>query len=508
MPNLFNLTPLYCPLTSETGLSKLATKFCCMVAIALVFGIDSAHSATVTQTGDMAYGTTWTQASYWSDNLAAHAGADYVNGNILRTPANSSAQTFPGDSLTLQNGGLFSYKGTASQIVTVNNLTLDNSTLQNVAGVGNDMFTLQGSFLDVRGTTSQLLVNPVYAGMGIIVNCTLLSGNGNLGMVADPSTLSSATVTLNPVTSSFSGNLYLGTVGGYTSASNIYLTIKDGFSTIGSLNIGTNGVYNISGTQTFGEVIIDGSVLPAGTYNYSDLSARGFASYFTNGSGNLISTTTNHVLFSDNFSDNEVTTPTYSLGSHSWVIDSGAFRADGVDVPNHLETAGQLNFGTASLTAIHLDLAPPSSATTETVEFDLRQSDGAQGGNHVFTLQLWDSANAATYYALKMSLNPAYFGTTSGFCCYTNTTLTTVGTAGMGLLNGGFRTVKLSFNPKNKTFTLTYDGVTALTGTLPALKVINRIVLINETGTVSWFVDNVIVRSIFPKPSGAIIRFQ
>ena len=205
-----------------------------------------------------------------------------------------------------------------------------------------------------------------------------------------------------------------------------------------------------------------------------------------------IETTTSYgeILFSDNFSGNTVNPPTFAEDNAKWVIDSGAFKADGTAVDgNYQPTAGELNFGTAAGTKIHVDLA--GSKKFASLEFNLRHSNGTHA-NYLFTIRVEDLTVAGSFYDIKMSLNPGYFGTT-GFALYANKALTVLGVKGNAIQQGGaiFETLRLEFDPVGGLM-LRKNGIEVLNApnSLKLTK-INRISLINESGTVSYFVDNV-----------------
>ncbi|WP_136082199.1 hypothetical protein [Pontiella desulfatans] len=79
----------------------------------------------------------WTDPTAWSDGVAAtNINNYYVTNNYLFSPV--SPATFPGKSLTIRGEGTqFQLKVTGSEVISVDNLTMDGGVL--VAGTGNDV---------------------------------------------------------------------------------------------------------------------------------------------------------------------------------------------------------------------------------------------------------------------------------------------------------------------------------------------------------------------------------
>ena len=125
-----------------------------VVALATLVIADPAQAADVTLGASNGIGTSsFETATSWSNGTAPSAGNAYFvpSGLTLRTPADSPANhTFAGDSLNLTSANLI-YKGiTNNNIITVNNLILDASLVNNASN-SSTAFTLGGS-ISVTGT--------------------------------------------------------------------------------------------------------------------------------------------------------------------------------------------------------------------------------------------------------------------------------------------------------------------------------------------------------------------
>src|SRR5688500_13802582 len=112
------------------------------------------YAADVTLTASNGFGaSSFASATSWSDGAAPAAGNAYFvpSGLALRTPADSATDhTFAGDSLKLTGANLL-YKGiTNVNTITVNNLTLDASLVNNASN-SSTAFILGGT-ISVAGT--------------------------------------------------------------------------------------------------------------------------------------------------------------------------------------------------------------------------------------------------------------------------------------------------------------------------------------------------------------------
>jgi hypothetical protein len=215
------------------------------------------------------------------------------------------------------------------------------------------------------------------------------------------------------------------------------------------------------------------------------------------------SATAGEIIFSDNFSNNQVNPPTFAKTGVQWVVDKGDLGTNGTAVGgNRKPTAGELNFGTEPGTKIHLDLATPGAESSRmtAMEFSLRDSNGAKGSNNLFTVRLEDAAVDGAFYDIKMALNPKYFNK-SGVALYAQpqngkNRLTPGGEGAAIRKNGPADTLRIEFDAVGGV-TLKLNGEEVLNAP-NSLKMttVNRISFINESGRVSYFVDNVIVEGV------------
>jgi fibronectin-binding autotransporter adhesin len=139
----------------------------------------AASAASVTMTASDGIGnSSFNTAGFWNNAAVPSAGNDYFTGDfVLRTPASGSSFTFAGDSLTINNTGVypqgFLFKGTgAAGILTVNNLILSGGRISHAQGIG-DVMNLAGN-LNVATT------GEIYAKQGNLTILANLSGAGTL----------------------------------------------------------------------------------------------------------------------------------------------------------------------------------------------------------------------------------------------------------------------------------------------------------------------------------------
>ncbi|MEX1049345.1 MAG: autotransporter-associated beta strand repeat-containing protein [Akkermansiaceae bacterium] len=164
------------------------------------------HSASaVFLTADDPLGqTSFAAAGRWSDTLVPSSGKSYETYNSrLRTPTDGISRIFAGQSLAL-TGGSFTWKGTSSNTITVNNLALRGSAELLHAGSGT--FTMAGNLAVQSDNTV------VRAAGGNITLAANLSGSQSLLFVDNTTTLSGSN-------SAFSGKIAIGD--GRTSAVSI-----------------------------------------------------------------------------------------------------------------------------------------------------------------------------------------------------------------------------------------------------------------------------------------------
>ncbi|MDF3128486.1 PEP-CTERM sorting domain-containing protein [Kiritimatiellaeota bacterium B1221] len=155
----------------------------------------SAQAVTLTA-DDPAGKSSFTSGVRWSDGLAPSAGKDYVvdgtnsSSDAMRSPGSSSSSgspyiqtaTFAGDSLTLQNGGLLSLKGSNyNNRVVIDNLILDNGTVAanqpNTVPLfeGNIHLLSGGGIIDLDNGDRGIALKSVVTGTGAL---SLVTGTG------------------------------------------------------------------------------------------------------------------------------------------------------------------------------------------------------------------------------------------------------------------------------------------------------------------------------------------
>jgi hypothetical protein len=197
----------------------------------------------------------------------------------------------------------------------------------------------------------------------------------------------------------------------------------------------------------------------------------------------------------DDFSDGD------HLVNPTWTVDSGAVTSDGSQAPGSMYgLAGRLNFGTAAGTQVHLDF-PAVDNTAVSVEFELYQSNGAGGASYSFNFGLYDSTSDVGYLE-HATLNPTYYGS-SGFHAYNGSGEFIAGLAGYSLDNSP-AIIGMTFDPVTGV-TVTKNGdVVASWTNFNGLTKVDRFVLENGNGVVSWFVDDVAVTYV-PEPMTMVL---
>jgi hypothetical protein len=285
-----------------------------------------AQAATVTMITNNGAGQSWLTPAAWSDNLAAHAGDDYVVGAnfLLRTPP-SGSNAFPGDSLTLS--GQFNLASGTGTTTTVNNLTLNNGVIVNASSGstqnlnGSLHFNSGSSFIKSTGTTDP--ASPAGGPRNIVLDSVVTGG-----VTATAHFLRHGAFTLNNPANSFSGTWKIGGIGVETAGANPSSTLVDNSSnnistlraalegtlgvnanvaldlwsrfdpdydwaTTGSLTLMSNGgfsdaiVMTLDQNITVGALTIAGSSLQPANYSYGVLFAAGFGDYFVDGGGSI-----------------------------------------------------------------------------------------------------------------------------------------------------------------------------------------------------------------------------
>jgi hypothetical protein len=181
----------------------------------------------------------------------------------------------------------------------------------------------------------------------------------------------------------------------------------------------------------------------------------------------------------------------------AWVVDSGVFAADGSSIGNVSPRAGWLNFGTAGGTQIHLDLDNVVDNTPITVKFLLMQPNGAAGSGYIFKMGLMDTDSGEVYYE-NATLSTGFYGT-SGFHGYNSSGELVAGTAGEALDNG-VMWMEMRFDPETGVEIYKNNVLVASWTNFKNLTKVDRLILNNGNGAVSWFVDGVEVYAVNYEP--------
>ncbi len=152
-----------------------------LAALASGLGSFSALAATVTLTGDDAFGnSSFNSAGFWDNGAAPSAGNDYFTGQFrLRTPADGNSYTFGGNSLVANNAPIqdgsagIGYKGAGTTAILTANWVLDGGQAFNLQDVST-VFRMGGT-LSITPNGGQL-----WAKQGDIVVHAPISGTGPL----------------------------------------------------------------------------------------------------------------------------------------------------------------------------------------------------------------------------------------------------------------------------------------------------------------------------------------
>jgi len=230
-----------------------------------------ARSAQVTQTSGDAYGaSSFDTGTKWSDGLAPSAGNDYSTAFLLRTPNDGNTNiSFAGNSLTMNTGGEFSYKGAVpGPIITVNNLHMNGGVIVNGSG---GSFTLAGSLVldhasapTISNSTANLDITTIsssISGTGLLT----VAGNGKLILTHAGNTNSGGTKVANGSTlviaaagAAGAGNIHLQGTG------KLELQTATSFADTSSLTLTASGgvTLGFTGTDYLTALTYDGT-----TYN-------------------------------------------------------------------------------------------------------------------------------------------------------------------------------------------------------------------------------------------------
>lgn len=134
------------------------------------------------RTSDAFGASSFDSAGNWNNGAIPSGANRYATaGFFLRSPPNSSAYTFGGDSLSVDAGGRFLMKGAGRQVMTVKNLIL-NGGLADFANTSTDYYTetLAGSITLQSGTRSYLGAFSGAAAAETLLVTAPVSGSGDL----------------------------------------------------------------------------------------------------------------------------------------------------------------------------------------------------------------------------------------------------------------------------------------------------------------------------------------
>lgn len=289
-----------------------------LAAVLVMAAATGVHAAPITMVqSNNTSGQSWLTTSAWSNNQAPSVGNSYfMTGTTftVRTPQSGSpSHTFGGDSLTVNNARLLFATLGGSDII-INNLTLMNGGM--MSNGTTSLQVLQGTLAIDGSAFVRLHTNGAESGRNITIN-SQISGSGNVGLLqkgtlsltgagntfAGTWTVGGTDVTIPDGTYSNSASLIstldASSVGSLGVNSNVTLNIWSRFdvdydwTTAGALTLASNGgnasaiIMTLDQNITVGSLSIAGSLLDAGTYDYSALSNAGFGDYFTNNGGSI-----------------------------------------------------------------------------------------------------------------------------------------------------------------------------------------------------------------------------
>jgi len=242
----------------------------------------------------------WSNAIWQPGSLSPSAGNDYevLNGGLLFTPSVGTIQTFPGDSLTLDEGSrlrVTSWSATTLSFPGVNGnpgLILNGGRLQaaqvglgGTCTIAGQMFVAAASIVDNGWSFRGFAITAQIAGKGTL---TLINGSDR------------GTVDIRSAENSFRGEWvvqggYLkGTGVGSLGTGNILVgsgatfEINYDIQSPGALTLfGTNSVMVLHQDCQFSAVTINGATLEPGTYSYAGLAAQFPGNFAAGGSGSI-----------------------------------------------------------------------------------------------------------------------------------------------------------------------------------------------------------------------------
>ena len=193
-----------------------------LVALVIAGGAFSSLAGNVVQrTGDAINTSSFTGSTNWNPAGIPANGNDYSTSFGLRTPNDTAAYMFAGDSLTLNAGAALGFKG--SNVMTVSNLRLNGGKIQQSSnGKTPDWARLAGGIILLADSTLEALnaarileiQSPITGEFGLAVQSSATPGGVVLLSTANPAFTGKLTITNN-------GNLALGAGGFIDGVTNI-----------------------------------------------------------------------------------------------------------------------------------------------------------------------------------------------------------------------------------------------------------------------------------------------
>src|SRR5579859_5186613 len=155
-----------------------------LLGVYLALLVQSGRAANFVMSGNDAIGiSSFNTGTNWTGGAAPVAGNTYQTAAfLLRTPPNSTAITFAGSSLEVQNGGNLRDK-TTSATVTVTNLILDGGGIFDVSGTGGSLagtISLSGglAYISVGGGNTFTCNSAISGSGGFYTYNSVSSGTG------------------------------------------------------------------------------------------------------------------------------------------------------------------------------------------------------------------------------------------------------------------------------------------------------------------------------------------
>jgi hypothetical protein len=251
-----------------------------------------------------AVGSDWNSPNNWSDGNPAnvsefsnpHSSYEVVVGSRLRTPAGTTGNIFPGDSLVVDGGGVFE-NGTLNAVGELrfknNNAASTNYFSQLVLNGGqldigdNTALVVQGQ-MNVSNSSSIYVDSTAVNDRSMQIN-SWLTGSGNLFWHEWSGSLGGNDLQMTCASNTFSGQwlvdqgVLLGAGTNSLGSNNILVgmngltaaveTLYDVHNTNGSLILGPVGMVYLHQNDTFKSVLINGVSLAAGTYSFATLNS-------------------------------------------------------------------------------------------------------------------------------------------------------------------------------------------------------------------------------------------